>query len=151
MAQIYAEKARDAIDRQSLVERQNWEPLSERYRRLKEKAGLSAGMWIRSGQLLDAIKAYKFAPAGVWSVGIPPQARYKEVVIERNDEGEPVDWSLGRTTDLKVLTVAKWLEFGTTNMPARPLFRPIQRRLRKGIRRFWEDYKSDLGLEAGAV
>lgn len=102
----------------------SWVPLSDSYQRFKESRGLSPNIWEATSYLVNSITTYKSGSQYV--VGIPPHLRYPD--------GGP-----------NVLLVAKSMEFGTRNMPARPLFGPVVRFMRRHVRRYWELFLSERG------
>lgn len=93
-----------------------WTPLDEKYLQFKKDHGLSQNIWESTGFLLDNISAYR--QGSDYIVGFRPFVCYPG-------------------TDVKVLYVAQCLEFGTEHMPARPLFGPVTRHIRRYIRRYW--------------
>lgn len=98
-----------------------WDPLSPGYLEFKKRHGLSEDIWKATGRLYDSIEAYPFG--GTIIVGINPSAHY--------DNGT------------NVLFVAKCMEFGTDKMPARPLFAPTVRYMRRHIREYFESFLRD--------
>ena len=116
MAKVLRNEFKKAIDKQRY--RRKWPPLSITYLRYKEKHHLSLKMWKATGLLQKSIVYRK--RNGYYLVGIDPYKRY------RNGP--------------KVLEIAKCLEYGTTRMPARPLFRPIFEYTRKHIRTYWNKF-----------
>lgn len=95
-----------------------WEPLSDSYLKFKQAHGLSENIWEATGKLVDSISYYRRGDRYI--IGIKDTARYPN--------------------GLSVLYVAKCMEFGTKNMPARPLFAPVLRYVRRHIRTYWEMY-----------
>lgn len=156
VAQIYRDKVKQGIFSQDVpledIDGPNeWPPLNAKYKEWKERYGLDTRMWIRSGQLVEAIKAYKFTFKDVWVVGIHPRKRFREVNTVPLDDAPGGGWTLGARTDTNILMVAKVLEHGSERpggggIPPRPLFRPIQQRMSKNIRRYWKDYVADRGF-----
>ena len=82
-------------------------------------------MWEATELLKDNISYWK--SGSTWMVGV------------RRDKVYP-------NTTVKVHTVVRWMEYGTTKMPARPLFRPVRDRLSKDIRMYWERFKLMEGI-----
>jgi hypothetical protein len=110
-----------ALQRAILTQRfrnNKWLPLSPAYLQYKEKMGFAKGIWIRTGQLVDSIIVLQRGDH--WMVGIDPTANYPGAA------------------GIPVLTIAKFMEFGTTKMPARPLFRPIANYLNAHISRYFQ-------------
>ena len=95
-----------------------WEPLSRNYLKFKQKHGLSENIWEATGKLVDSISYRKQGDRYI--VGIPKSAKYPNGV--------------------SVQYVAGCMEFGTENMPARPLFNPVIRYIRRHVRIYWELY-----------
>lgn len=98
--------------------RRYWDPLSVQYLKFKADHGLSLNMWEATGKLVDSISYRRQGDKFV--IGIPRSAKYPDGV--------------------SVQYVAKCMEFGTKNMPARPLFNPVIRYIRRHIRTYWELY-----------
>jgi hypothetical protein len=124
MADKMKELLVDAIDKRRYDYR--WDDLSVSYLRYKKKHNLSLKKWEATGLLKDSIDAYR--SNNKWVVGINPYLSYKD-------------------SGVKVLKVARWLEYGTDRIPPRPLFRPIARYMRKHVRRYWNDYKDENNLD----
>lgn len=97
-----------------------WEPLSPSYAKFKEEHGLSENIWEATGKLVDSISYQKRGDKYV--IGIRPGSKYPN--------------------GTSVLMVAKCMEFGTKNMPARPLFAPVIRYIKRHIRVYWTLYLS---------
>lgn len=96
----------------------SWDPLSASYLKFKQEHGLSENIWEATGKLVDSISYYRHGDRYV--IGIKDSAKYPN--------------------GTSVLYVAKCMEFGTKNMPARPLFAPVLRYIRRHIRTYWEMY-----------
>jgi len=99
-----------------------WEPLTEGYKKYKEKVGLSPNIWEATSLLVDSITYYKHD--NYYVIGIPPNIKYPN-------------------SNVHVLYVAKCMEFGTKYMPARPLFGPTIRFMRRNVRKYWELFLID--------
>ena len=95
-----------------------WEPLSHNYLKFKREHGLSENIWEATGKLVNSISYRK--QGNRYVIGIPKSVKYSNGV--------------------SVQYVAKCMEFGTKNMPARPLFRPVLRYIKRYIRVYWELY-----------
>ena len=108
-----------AIDDQRYKGR--WKPLTEEYLEYKKKAGLKLKIWEASSTLKLSV-GYDIG-SNLVTVGVREGSRY------RNGP--------------EILDVAKWMEFGTRKMPARPLFRPIIRYVRSNIQFFYKRYEND--------
>jgi hypothetical protein len=86
-----------------------WKPLSARYLQRKKDQHLDL-------RILIATKAY------VQSIRAIPRRRDKKVVSWSVGPGGPGE--IHEPSGLKLKTLARWLEFGTSRMPARPHWRP---------------------------
>lgn len=137
-AEIYKEEVTEAIEDQAYKNR--WEPLSERYARWKKKAKLDSRHFIRTGQMLEAIRVRYFPQASSWGVGIDANERFKEVITVKNREGQIIDHKTGSRTDTHILFVARLLEYGTKDMPARKVWTPVKKKLQGNIRDYAHDF-----------
>lgn len=139
MADVYRDEVKAAIEDQRLAER--WPALSEKYVEKKKEMGWSLKMWQRTGLLQKSIKAWKNDIPEGYVVGIKQDVWYSE-------NGKKI----------RVRDVARWMEYGTgeraedglgkrgwPGMPPRPLFRPIQVRLRKSITTHWRRFLDEYG------
>jgi hypothetical protein len=97
-----------ADDLKSIISRQliAWVPLSPAYKKRKRILGLDPRILIATGRYVNSIQPVEQAD-GSWVVSIPE---------------EPL--RPGSRYTLKDL--ARWLEYGTQTMPARPHWRPAQ-------------------------
>lgn len=95
-----------------------WEPLSHNYLKFKREHGLSENIWEATGKLVNSISYRR--QGNKFVIGIPKNVKYSNGV--------------------SVQYVAKCMEFGTKNMPARPLFNPVLRYIKRHIRTYWELY-----------
>lgn len=95
-----------AADLTRLVEQQAfaWVPLSDGYARKKQMLGLDPRILIATGRYVKSFQPIQDA-SGQWVVGIPATPLHA-----------------GSRHTLRDL--ARWLEFGTRTMPARPHWRP---------------------------
>lgn len=109
-----------AIDTQRF--KYKWKPLNVKYLKYKKKHNLSLKTWEATGLLKDSIRVYKYG--NVYLVGIDKRRKYK---------GTPV----------RIYDVAVRLEYGTSTIPARPLFRPIVEHMSKNIRSYWYKFLED--------
>lgn len=123
MAELYSDKVIEAINTQKYVDR--WEPLSIPYLEYKKRKNLSVKIWERTSLLKNSITYWE--EGSKWVVGVSKMLRYPG-------------------TDIKVYRIVRYLEYGTEKMPARPLFRPVQRSLSKDIRRYWKYYMKENDL-----
>lgn len=126
MAGVMSDELVKAIDSQRYSGR--WAPLSIPYIANKKRRNLSPKIWEASGVLKDSIQAYKYRDQ--WVVGIPKHLTYPG-------------------TTLRIYQVAQYLEYGTSKMPPRPLFRPIVEYLSKNIRRYWDRFLAEKGVLTG--
>ena len=111
IAEIYKRMIVDVIENQRY--KGKWAPLSPRYAQWKKDHGLDTRIWVASGLLKDSIAVYRSNDA--WVVGINPKKVYPG-------------------TQTRVLDVCRHLEFGTSRMPARPLFRPVRNYISKNTK-----------------
>lgn len=107
-----------------------WAPLSEGYKKFKKSHNLSPNIWEATGYLAESIIYYK--RDNYYVVGIAPNKRYPN-------------------SKTNVLFVAKCMEFGTRYMPARPLFGPVIRFMRRNVRKYWELFLNERGSDKNAV
>lgn len=98
-----------------------WAPLSPAYLKFKQAHGLSENIWEATGRLHDSISYRKSGDKYI--IGIRPNATY--------ENGTSVQY------------VAVCMEYGTENMPARPLFRPVTNFIKRNIRLYWINYLSN--------
>lgn len=88
------------------------------YLRYKRVHHLSMKSWKATGLLQKSIVAKRRAIS--YYVGVDPNKRYRN--------------------GAKVIDIATCMEYGTSRMPARPLFRPIFEDIRKHVKDYWEDF-----------
>ena len=100
MAEEFADDLRTIISRQLI----SWVPLSKEYAKRKRILGLDPRILIATGRYIESITPVQ-NPDGSWVVSVP---------------AEPL--RPGSKHTLKDL--ARWLEYGTRTMPARPHWRP---------------------------
>lgn len=117
IAEDAAEEVRERIENQTY----NHIPLSKKYLKWKDYWGLDTRILIRTGTYVEGIKVVEVQyPRGVgYRVGFEEDAHTplldsKGRII--SDDGGPL-----------LTVLAKWLEYGTRNMPARPHFMPVYR------------------------
>ena len=111
-----------AIDNQRYAMK-SWPPLSVTYRTWKKKHKLSLNIWEATGYLKDNMKIFK--KGNLIAVGFMQKDTYPN-------------------SSLKVNQVARYVEYGTVKMPARPLFRPITEYMRKNVNRYYKKYQKEL-------
>lgn len=124
VAEDAAWEVRQRLTRQTY----NHIPLDRKYLRWKDRWGLDTRILIRTGAYVEGIKAVEVQfPRGVgYRVGFDPDAHTalldsKGRIV--SEDGGPL------LTDL-----ARWLEYGTLTMSARPHFRPVYRDLISSIK-----------------
>jgi len=106
----YRRKIKEHIDAQDL----NWEPLNPDYKKRKQEQGYDTRIWIARGILRRHIKVARRGPAD-YVVTIPPEAEYPEGI------------------NIRKVFFAN--EYGRLDgsIPARPLFRPTKKEVRKRL------------------
>lgn len=119
--ELILEKIKDHIDSQDL----NWTPLSKQTIRLKNG---DETIYVETGFLKDNIKVRKikspkngvtyFIGADAWTKHSPSGLKFSDLMI--------------------------YLEYGTANIPARPLIRPTLEELENTIKKHWEQCLKDL-------
>lgn len=117
IANIYRDQVVEAINSQRY--RGTWEPLSPEYAEFKRKKGLSTKIWEATKYLKESIDVWRLRD-------------YYVVGVKRN-----VMYPNSKTPVYKVV---RWLEFGTSKIPARPLFMPIKRSISSNIRTYWDKF-----------
>lgn len=135
VAHEYRDKVESAIRSDRFAS--DYTPLKQEYRERKERLDMMDGFWTRTGQMADAITVERHRPTKAFVVGIDPTARYRTVRV--TEDGR--DFSLGNKEELRILTIAKFLEFGTEFIPARPVFKPILKELQDGASDLWEQFQ----------
>lgn len=123
VAELYVRELVDAINSQRYKGR--WEPLTSDYLEYKRKNGLSTNIWEATSLLKESITVYRSDRSYV--VGIDRSLKYPG-------------------TNVRVYKVIRWMEFGTSRMPARPLFSPVKRKLERNMRKIWESFLEERGL-----
>lgn len=123
MAEVYKEDLQRAIDDQRYEYK--WEDLTIPYYEYKEKNNLSLNKWEATGFLKSNIDYWWTRDA--WVVGIDKYSFYQGTFVSAYD-------------------VARFMEYGTEKMPARPLFRPLARYLSKHVRRYWHKFLDSEGI-----
>lgn len=126
IADLYVEELVRAINTQRYKSR--WEPLTPEYLEYKRSHGLSTNIWEATSLLKDSITVYRSGNSFV--VGVNRTLRYPG-------------------SKVLVYKVVRWMEYGTSRMPARPLFMPVKRRLEKNMRKYWEEFLIERGYLNG--
>lgn len=122
IANRYSYLIKKAIDTQRY--RQKWADLTPKYLQWKSKHGLSEKIWEATGELKNAIRVYR-------------QGIHYRVGFDRRRKH--------RHSRVKYTNLARYLEYGTRNMPARPLFRNIYNYMSKNIRMYYKNFKLQRG------
>lgn len=117
IAEEYVKQLIDGINNQRY--KGIWEPLTPAYLDYKRKNNMSENIWEATGFLKDSI--------GVWKY-----KNYYVVGVKRN--------IVYPGSKVPVYKVVRWIEFGTSKMPARPLFLPIKRSISGNIRNYWNKF-----------
>lgn len=123
IAQEFADDLKAIIERQLIA----WVPLSPTYAQRKRMLGLDPRILIATGRYVNSIQPIE-QPDGSWVVSVPD---------------EPLrDGSKHTLKDL-----ARWLEYGTRHMPARPHWRPAMNIWRTKIYQVRRRVRHDLVQE----
>lgn len=127
-ADYVADKIKDDIIKaiESQKYSSKWAPLSPKYEEYKRKSGLSTKIWKATGTLESSI--YKLNKKDKIWIGVTSHRRYPG-------------------TSLTMLDMARQLEFGTSKMPSRPLFRLVVNNYTRHIRRHWTEFKKLKGIK----
>lgn len=99
--------------------KKQWAPLSVRYLEHKREHNLSLNIWEASSYLIESITVRKYGDHYI--VGFPHNKVYPG-------------------TRIRVEQVAKWMEYGTETMPARPLFGRIYEYMRKHVNDYYKKF-----------
>jgi hypothetical protein len=102
MAKQFADDLKAIISRQLIA----WVPLSKGYARYKRRMGLDPRTLIATGKYVNSIQPIQ-QPDGNWLVSVP-------------------NTPLGDGSKHTLRDLARWLEYGTRTMPARPHWRPAK-------------------------
>lgn len=126
IAKVYAKTLIKLINTQRW--KYKWKKLSKPYLEWKKKNGMSLNIWEATGLLKRSISV-RWAPAkGAFVVGPSPRVKYTRGNVD-------------------VLSVARYMEYGTSKMPARPLFGDAQKYISKNIDRYWRAYLKGIGVK----
>lgn len=96
-----------------------WKPLSPSYLEYKKRKGLSSKIWKASGNMVSSI--YKINKKNKILIGVTASRKYPN-------------------SKRTLYEVARTLEYGTSTVPARPLFRPVINKYYKNMRRYWNKF-----------
>lgn len=110
IAKSYANEAKEVIKKQLY----RWAPLSPKYLEDKIQKGYDSRIYIRTGEFLASIM-WGVTHGKVWT-GIPARVMHTGK-FARADEPDR------KPIPMRVL--ARWLEYGTTLIPPRPVWRPL--------------------------
>lgn len=124
IADIYRDELVRAINTQRYAGK--WEPLNKDYVAWKRSQGLSTKIWESTEMLKRSITVYR--SNNKWVVGINPRIKYPG-------------------SNVSVYKVARWLEYGTSRMPARPLFRPVKQLITGRMRKYWNTFLLSKGIK----
>lgn len=129
IARSYANDAKDIIEGQLY----NWKPLSKRYLKRKLEKGYDTRIYVRSGEFLASI-GWGVTHGKVWA-GIPSRKMYT-FKYERADEPPKQPFPMHK--------LARWLEYGTKIIPARPIWRPLLAKYIRNRRAFAASYRKGI-------
>lgn len=118
------------IKTQRYAKKGKWVPLKYEYVQYKKRKGLSTNTWEATSRLVESLTVTK--RGSTIYVGISKSKMYPE-------------------SQVKVIQVARWLEYGTDRIPPRPLFRPIIRIYRKNVKRYWKDFMDECFTKDGEL
>jgi hypothetical protein len=119
-AERMAFKYRDRVIRAIKNQEFPLAPLSLKYAKHKKSAGLDPRTLISTGKMVSHIKAWRWRRGRqeVYIVGIPLRAMY----TRKGTGGHKGDVSKAKSDRTPVVDVARWLEYGTSQMPPRPVW-----------------------------
>lgn len=123
IAQVYVEELINAINSQRY--RGQWEPLSPEYLEWKKQNGMSTNIWEATSLIKDSIDTWR--NNDMYVVGIKRKIKYPD-------------------SNIPAFRVIRWMEFGTSKMPARPLFLPVKRLINSRLRKYWEEFLMEEGV-----
>ena len=103
-----------------------WKPLNPQYKAWKMRKGLDPRILIAYGYYINSIKTYKSGRD--WVVGVDP-------------------FQIHPKTGIRMKKLARYLEYGTSKMPARPHWRPAFEYVRKHIDRYIKKYLKEKGIQ----
>jgi hypothetical protein len=123
MAEEFADDLKALITRQLIA----WVPLSPGYTKRKRMLGLDPRILIATGRYVSSIQPIA-QKDGSWIVSVP-------------------DTPLRAGSKYTLKDLARWLEYGTRNMPARPHWRPARNLWRTKIVQMKEKLKFNMVQE----
>lgn len=131
-----ATRLRDQVVQNILDEKVPGEPLSKKYLNYKVNQGLDSRMLIASGQYVDAIEVWKWMVGDLLTVqvGVRPNRVHKKQATG----GHQQDVAGGKTTRMRMVDLARMLEYGTTKMPPRPVWGMTMNQLMDELKTFRE-------------
>jgi len=121
IASVLRARVKESIYKQSLGRRPMkslYKPLNKYYSKTKPKANQDK-FWINTGYLVNNLK--------LWRSGNTVRIGFK------NSDTYP-------SSSTKLVNVILWLEKGTKNIPARPLFSPHAKHISKHISQYFKHY-----------
>lgn len=116
----------------------NWHPLSSNTRKREGQLG-NNHVYFDTGFMYDNLRVLKVnsrSNGASFFVGANRDVNYNR------------ETSLGRES-VPLRDVLVWLEYGTSNMPARPLFRPTWEEVKPVLIEHWKELVKALTAEAG--
>lgn len=128
LGKLVVKLLRRSINRQ----RYRWQPLSPAYRDWKKAMKLDLRIWIASGEVRNSIKCWHSRLYNSFIVGVNPRKLhhvYKEGGIYKS-----------KKTKVLLIDIIRFMEFGTRNMPPRPLFAPVFREIEKNQGKYFQQY-----------
>lgn len=116
----FANKLRDSVVQNILDEKVPGKPLNEKYQAYKTKQGLDSRTLIATGQYIDAIEVWKWKVGDLLTIqiGVRPNRVHKKPITG----GHRKDVKGGKTDSMKMVNLARMLEYGTSKMPPRPVW-----------------------------
>lgn len=123
MAEEFADDVREILSRQLIA----WVPLSKEYARHKREMGLDPRILIATGRYINSIQPIE-QKDGSWVVSVPNEL-------------------LQGSTKHTLKDLARWLEYGTRTMPARPHWRPAMQLWRTKIYQVRRRVRHDIATE----
>lgn len=124
VAEKIADLTRTAVKEQRW--KHKWKPLNPKYKAWKIRKGLDPRILIAYGYYINSIKVYRSNKD--WVVGVDP-------------------FQIHPKTGIRMKKLARYLEYGTSRMPARPHWRPAFEHVRKHIDRYIKKYLKEKGIK----
>lgn len=114
IAHKYVQLVKERVDTQKF--KSKWSPLSYLYLKEKKEKGLSLKTWEATGQLMKELRV-----------------KSKNVIGFDNRK-------VHKSSGERLISIARENEYGSSKVPARPLFRLVYWYMRKNIRFFYNDF-----------